>query len=136
MGKKEKKPKEDKKIKKSKVAPSSASTTSPISPIFTTPPPKPLELHDRNPNSDPVISREVAELIRPILPPLQREALHWDLLYSTDQHGMSLSTLFSQASIHRGPAVLAVKDDRDIVFGAFASETLTVMKGYYGNGAT
>ncbi|KAJ3055527.1 oxidation resistance protein 1 [Rhizophlyctis rosea] len=120
----------EKKLKKSKAAPT---TPVQISPIFSTPPPKPLTLHHRSPNSDPVIQRDIAELIRPILPPLPREALHWDLLYSTDQHGMSISTMFGKAE---GEGVLAVKDDEGRCFGVFLSEGLRIGKGYYGNGAT
>ncbi|KAI8641285.1 TLDc domain-containing protein [Parasitella parasitica] len=56
------------------------------------------------------------------------------LLYSIDQHGISLHTLYRLVKENKGPCVLVVKDEDDNVFGAFLNETLRPDKRYYGNG--
>lgn len=69
----------------------------------------------------------------------------WTLLYSVDQHGISLNTLYSlcaprvptkgEPSPPQG-ALVAVRDEKDGVFGAWVEEGVqrTGGKGYYGSG--
>ncbi|KAI9096125.1 TLD-domain-containing protein [Phlyctochytrium arcticum] len=93
----------------------------------------PLQLVGRNENCEVLLTSETAEQIRPHLPPLLRESTQWELLYSNDQHGTSLATLFGRVT---GPAVMVVEDVNGKQMGAFASERLGMQKGYYGNGAS
>ena len=63
------------------------------------------------------------------------------LVYSLDQHGISLKTLYdrsekqsSKPSAVRG-SLLAVKGSGDAIFGAWIGETIRLSKGaYYGSG--
>ncbi|EWC45037.1 hypothetical protein DRE_06317 [Drechslerella stenobrocha 248] len=80
-----------------------------------------------------LLTETVAEEIRLLLPP--RLQLHgtWTLMYSLDQHGVSLSTLYSR--LGTGAFVFVVKDTSDGVFGAFANESIHPSAGrYYGTG--
>ncbi len=49
----------------------------------------------------------------------------WKLVYSTDQHGYSLKTLYRKVR-HCGPIVLVAMDTSSHVFGAYASEDVHV----------
>lgn len=49
------------------------------------------------------------------LPRRYRLAPEMTLLYSLDQHGISLSTLYRLVKVNKGPCVLAVKDIDDNV---------------------
>jgi len=61
----------------------------------------------------------------------------WDLVYSLDQHGVSLATLYSRAKAFNSPQagfVVMVNDRREGVFGAYLSDYPHVHPHYYGNG--
>jgi hypothetical protein len=47
------------------------------------------------------------------LPRRYRLAPEMNLLYSLDQHGISLSTLYRLVKMNKGPCVLVVKDADD-----------------------
>ncbi|KAG8914587.1 oxidation resistance protein 1 [Tulasnella sp. 417] len=75
-----------------------------------------LKLAGRNESTIPVLSGEVADMLRPHLPPLPRLAKTWTLLYSTDQHGISISTLYKNVEKvygMNGGCVLAVREAID-----------------------
>lgn len=59
-------------------------------------------------------------------------------MYSLEQHGVSLTTLYERCSrkeFQKGGFVLVVKDDGGGLFGAFVNERLRVSGGrYYGTG--
>ncbi|ORX50753.1 TLD-domain-containing protein [Piromyces finnis] len=95
----------------------------------------PLKLIGRNELTTPIINNWVAEQIRTKIPHLYKEAIKWKLLYSIDQHGLSLNTLYSNVK-HAGPCVMAIITDNDEIFGAFTPEPFdpTISKSYYGNG--
>ncbi len=57
------------------------------------------------------------------------------MIYSTDQHGISLTTLYRDCESSPGPLLIVIKDEFDELFGAFASETLHVQTGFYGDGS-
>lgn len=57
----------------------------------------------------------------------------WKLVYSTDQHGYSLKTLYRKVR-HCGPIVLVAMDTSSHVFGAYASEDVHESCRYYGTG--
>lgn len=85
-----------------------------------------------------------ATQIRPHLPALVRLTRTWTLLYSLDQHGISLNTLYARcqpripsASEPNPPkgAIVVVKDSLDGVFGAWVGEGIERGRGgYYGTG--
>ncbi|KAG8215521.1 TLD-domain-containing protein [Butyriboletus roseoflavus] len=91
-----------------------------------------------------VLSEEIADLLRPHLPALTKLPRHWTLLYSLDQHGISLNTLYARCEpripsrAHPNPpkgGLLVIQDAHDAVFGAWLSEGVKLEKGgYYGSG--
>ena len=129
-----------------------------------------LELVGRKASSTPVLSPALAGLVstsllnnqlsdmflqlRSHLPALSRLSKFWTLIYSLDQHGISLNTLYSRCDAHltRKPApgevpgvakgmLLVVKDAADdgedeAVFGAWVADGITPNKGkgYSGGG--
>ena len=73
--------------------------------------------------------------LRPYLPALKRLARSWLLLYSLDQHGISLNTLYTRCEAHQGSALLVLRDSNDAVFGVWMGEGIKQCKGsYYGSG--
>ncbi|TPX67195.1 hypothetical protein SpCBS45565_g03972 [Spizellomyces sp. 'palustris'] len=113
---------------------SESSITPALSPIWDpSEQPRPVQLLGRSEDTDIILTEQMAEQIRPHLPPILRESTKWELLYATDQHGISLATLFRLVT---GPALLVVEDTHGRIMGAFASETLGMRKGYYGNGSS
>ncbi|KAI9352261.1 TLD-domain-containing protein [Zopfochytrium polystomum] len=84
-----------------------------------------------------LLTQAIADQLRPHLPPLLREASRWRLIYSIDHHGISINTLYRKCEEEAAgqPVLLVVKDGRDGVFGAFASEAFKVQLGYHGNGS-
>ncbi|KAG0173419.1 oxidation resistance protein 1 [Apophysomyces sp. BC1015] len=94
----------------------------------------PLALVDRRPDTVQVLTDNIAEQFRPYLPRRYRLAPQWQLLYSLDQHGISLSTLYNLVQSNIGPCMLAIRDADDQVFGAFLNETLKSGTSYYGTG--
>ncbi|KAI8886012.1 TLD-domain-containing protein [Backusella circina FSU 941] len=93
-----------------------------------------LRLKDRKVDTDPVLSSDIANSLRLQLPSRYRLSSEWTLLYSLDQHGISMSTLYRLVKGNKGPIVLAVKDADDNIFGAFLNETLKSGPRYYGTG--
>lgn len=95
----------------------------------------PLKLEGRLETSIPILTNRMAEQIRTKIPSLYKEAIHWKLLYSIDQHGLSLNTLYSNIK-HAGPCVMAITTENDEVFGAFTSEPFdpTISNRFYGSG--
>ncbi|EJD44611.1 TLD-domain-containing protein [Auricularia subglabra TFB-10046 SS5] len=77
--------------------------------------------------------------LRGYLPPLARLESTWTLLYSLDQHGISLSTLYKRCANpvdEETPrlALLVVRDADDGVFGAFVPDGVVMHRRYYGSG--
>ena len=86
---------------------------------------------------DKFSNRIVIELckLRPYFPALARLPRSWTLLYSLDQHGISLNTLYTRCDTFNGSVVVVMKDSDDAVFGAFMGEGVHPSKGgYYGSG--
>ncbi|KAI9318404.1 TLD-domain-containing protein [Dichotomocladium elegans] len=92
------------------------------------------QLVERRPDTVPVLSTSMADQLRPFLPRRYRVAPQWTLLYSLDQHGTSLATLYRRVGTNKGPCLLAIKDANDQVFGAFLNEALKPNPSYYGTG--
>ncbi|KAI8641729.1 TLD-domain-containing protein [Parasitella parasitica] len=57
----------------------------------------------------------------------------WSLLYSLDQHGASLNTLYRKC-FNNGPCLLVIRDSQDEVFGAYLSEGVHIDTSCYGTG--
>ncbi|CAO3662674.1 unnamed protein product [Umbelopsis ramanniana] len=92
-----------------------------------------LKLLNRRPDTDPVLTESLADALRPHLPVRLRLTSSWTLLYSLDQHGISLSTLYQKVK-GKGPCILAIKDDNDKIFGGYLNEPLKPSSAYYGTG--
>ncbi|KAJ1560356.1 oxidation resistance protein 1, partial [Cladochytrium tenue] len=85
-----------------------------------------------------LLTPQIADALRPHLPPLHREATRWRLVYSLDRHGISINTMYRQCEPlvdEAAPALLVVRDDAGSVFGAFASDAFRPRSGFYGNGS-
>jgi hypothetical protein len=93
-----------------------------------------INLHGRNQDTPAVMTKQIAEELRAFLPPLQKESNHWDLVYSIDQHGISIHTMFQMAQDSGCPCVLVLRTDHNAILGAYLSEPPNFRKGYYGNG--
>ncbi|KAE9393145.1 TLD-domain-containing protein [Gymnopus androsaceus JB14] len=106
------------------------------------------ELKGRREATLGVLDVELAEMIRAQLPALARLPRAWKLLYSLDQHGISLHTLYdkceNQPNLRTGSsgfstkvgALVVMKDSGDAVFGAYMGDGIKQSKGkgYYGSG--
>ncbi|PPQ91095.1 hypothetical protein CVT25_013133 [Psilocybe cyanescens] len=109
-----------------------------------------VELVGRKASTTPILSSDLAGMLQPSLPALSRIPRSWNLIYSLDQDGISLNTLYTRSEAHatRRPkagevminnnAMLVVIQDADgAVFGAWLSEGIRMDrrgKGYYGGG--
>ncbi|XP_055997399.1 nuclear receptor coactivator 7-like isoform X3 [Ostrea edulis] len=58
----------------------------------------------------------------------------WTLVYSTEQHGFSLKTLYRDMHGVDSPVMLLVKDTDDFIFGALTSCELKPSDHFYGTG--
>ncbi|KAM0756691.1 TLD-domain-containing protein [Meredithblackwellia eburnea MCA 4105] len=117
-----------------KPSPKPANTWTPSADPFGVDSVPPLKLLGRKETVKGVLDEEVAESIRPHLPPRSRLSPRWTLVYSLDAHGISLSTLYSRSSTFfkanggggdRG-CVLVVRDTRGGIFGAYVNEELVL----------
>lgn len=84
-----------------------------------------------------VLTEKLAEEIRLMMPTRLQVLENWDLVYSLDQHGVSLSTLYARCKSLNSPQagfVVIVRDRRDNIFGAYLSDYPHVHPHYYGTG--
>ncbi|KAI6030112.1 TLD-domain-containing protein [Pisolithus marmoratus] len=105
---------------------------------------KGINLCGRREGTVPVLVEDVANSLRVHLPALIRLSRNWTLLYSIDQHGISLNTLYSHCEpriptkAERNPpsgALLVVRDSLDGMFGAWVGEGIMKgQNGFYGSG--
>ncbi|KAM0322425.1 hypothetical protein ACHAQA_009492 [Verticillium albo-atrum] len=107
---------------------------------FRPPPLDPIVLRgyrDATPVTARLLSHAVAEEIRIMLPERLRIMEDWNLVYSLEQDGASLHTLYAKAAAVYGRRigfVLVVRDDAGGTFGAYLSEHPRPAPGYFGNG--
>jgi len=97
----------------------------------------PVELLGRSPATTTVLEHKLARELRAALPALHRLAKSWTLLYSLDQHGISLSTLYTRCATapEGGGTILALRDADGALFGTWIGEPLRMHAGsYYGSG--
>ena len=57
----------------------------------------------------------------------------WTNLYSTERHGVSLTTFFNKTK-RKGPTYLIIEDDAGFCFGAYISDSWEPQRSYYGTG--
>jgi hypothetical protein len=84
-----------------------------------------------------ILQRAVAEEVRLLVPPRLQLMDHWELCYSLEQNGSTLSTLYKLCDAHRGKRggfVLVVRDGEGGVFGAYLTEPPRPQSHYYGSG--
>ncbi|CAL1697514.1 unnamed protein product [Somion occarium] len=94
-----------------------------------------VKLVGRKEMTTPVLTVQVADMLRPYFPALARLPHSWTLLYSLDQHGISLHTLYSRCDGFLGSTLVIMKDSNDTMFGAWLGEGVHPSKGsYYGSG--
>ena len=91
-------------------------------------------LHGSTSQPPSVLSEAAATWLRGELP-LRYNVREWHLLFSTEQHGCSLRTLYSRLAGHEA-SLLVLLDDRQHTFGAFVAEPWEAGGGYFGNGET
>ncbi|KIW02910.1 uncharacterized protein PV09_05958 [Verruconis gallopava] len=107
---------------------------------FQPPPLTPLTLSGWRSNtkeSARLLTRALAEEIRLLVPPRLQLVENWKLIYSLEQNGTSLSTLYAQSNEYRGKRgafVLVVRDASGGTFGAYLSDALHPSAHYYGTG--
>ncbi|KAF7555038.1 hypothetical protein G7046_g6661 [Stylonectria norvegica] len=107
---------------------------------FRPPPLDPLVLHgykSNTPRSARLLAAAVAEEIRTMIPERLRIVDDWHLIYSLDQDGASLGTLYQscrQFEGQRAGFVLVIKDQEGGTFGAYLSEYPRPAHSYFGNG--
>lgn len=110
-----------------------------ISP-FQPPPLTPLSLSgwsDTTRERSRLLSRQLAEEIRLLIPPRLQLVEDWRLVYSLEQDGVSLSTLYQSVAELRGKRggyVLVVRDGGGGVFGAYLSDPPHPSPHFYGTG--
>ncbi|KAF4102678.1 nuclear receptor coactivator 7 isoform X1 [Onychostoma macrolepis] len=68
--------------------------------------------------------------------PARTQGYSWKLVYSTAQHGTSLTTLYRQMRELDRPVLMVIKDTDNQVFGAFSSDPFKVSSYCYGTGET
>ncbi|KAK9763448.1 oxidation resistance protein 1 [Basidiobolus ranarum] len=93
----------------------------------------PIKLLGGSFDEEPLLTEELAEQISRFLPRRLRLNRNWKLLFSLEQHGCTLSTLF-QVTRNKGPSVLIIRDSCGSIFGAFITEHFRPSPTYYGGG--
>lgn len=111
---------------------------------FEDPPLTPLILQGyKSTTKHRLLNNELAEEIRQHIPSLLQINHNWELLYSIDQCGTSLHTLYQNCHPKYGENmnrrrgyVLIVQDTKKNIFGAYLNDYLRPLDGryYYGNG--
>jgi len=107
---------------------------------FQPPPLTPLTLKGYKSNttqSSRLLSKALAEEIRLLVPPRLQLVDDWSLIYSLDQDGVSLATLYEKCDDYRGKRggfVLVVQDGDGGTFGAYLSESPHPSPHFFGTG--
>ncbi|CAD6443133.1 b1ef07ff-31fb-4e32-a1d2-eda6251cfc14 [Sclerotinia trifoliorum] len=107
---------------------------------FQPPPLYPVTLRGWRENTDPsaqLLSRALAEEIRLLVPPRLQLCEEWNLVYSLEQDGVSLGTLYKKCDELRGLRngfVLVVRDGEGGLFGAYLTEAPHPAPHYFGTG--
>lgn len=84
-----------------------------------------------------LLGKGLAEEIRLLVPPRLQLVDNWEVVYSLEQNGVSLATLYKKAEEYRGRRggfVLVVRDESGGVFGAYLSDAPHPQSHFFGNG--
>ncbi|PVU89472.1 hypothetical protein BB561_005331 [Smittium simulii] len=92
-----------------------------------------VKLNNRANNIPCVISEHIANQLNYQFPSRIKIENNWNLVYSTDQHGISYKTLLENVE-NKGAILIAIRDSKDHVFGAFINQPLEKHPNFYGNG--
>ncbi|XP_072853151.2 nuclear receptor coactivator 7 isoform X2 [Pogona vitticeps] len=68
--------------------------------------------------------------------PARVQGYPWRLVYSTQEHGTSLKTLYRRSASLDSPVLLVIKDMDNQIFGAYATHPFKFSDHYYGTGET
>lgn len=90
-----------------------------------------VQLLGRKESTHVVLESSLADALRSRLPPRARLPRSWTLLFSIDQHGISLQTLYTRCGAHAGGALLVIRDANDRFFGAWVPDGLREGHGSY-----
>ncbi|KAI9825324.1 MAG: hypothetical protein M1819_000570 [Sarea resinae] len=107
---------------------------------FQPPPLYPLTLKGYKASTPPsarLLSRALAEEIRLLVPPRLQLVEDWKLIYSLEQDGVSLATLYKRCEEYWGRRtgfVLVVRDGDGGTFGAYLTDPPQPRPHYYGTG--
>lgn len=107
---------------------------------FQPPPLTPLTLQGYNSStslSGRLLTRALAEEIRLLMPPRLQLVDEWNLAYSLEQNGVSLSTLYEKCDGYRGKRggfVLVIRDGSGGTFGAYLSDAPHPSAHFFGTG--
>ncbi|RFU29121.1 hypothetical protein B7463_g7218, partial [Scytalidium lignicola] len=107
---------------------------------FQPPPLYPLNLkgyRESTAQSAQLLSKALAEEIRLLVPPRLQLCEEWNLVYSLDQDGVSLGTLYKKCDELRGLRngyVLVVRDGEGGLFGAYLTDAPHPSPHYFGTG--
>lgn len=105
---------------------------------FQPPPLTPLTLSGAKPGTVQILATQLAEEIRLLVPPRLQLVDSWRLIFSLEQDGSSLSTLFDKCSHfegRRGGFVVVARDTGGGIFGAYLTDAPRPSNGhYYGHG--
>jgi hypothetical protein len=80
------------------------------------------QLLGRKESTRVVLETSLTSALRSRLPPCARLPRLWTLLFSIDQHGISLQMLYTRCGAHAGGALLVVRDASDRCFGAWVPD--------------
>ncbi|SZF03798.1 unnamed protein product [Blumeria hordei] len=107
---------------------------------FQPPPLYQITLHGYHPttqDSAKLLSKSLAEEIRLLIPARLQLCEEWNLVYSLEEDGVSLGTLYKKCSTlcgRRNGFVLVVRDGKGDLFGAYLNEAPRVEPHFFGNG--
>ncbi|XP_077156316.1 nuclear receptor coactivator 7 isoform X2 [Paroedura picta] len=68
--------------------------------------------------------------------PARVQGYPWRLVYSTQEHGTSLKTLYRKSASLDSPVLLVIKDMDNQIFGSYATHPFKFSDHYYGTGET
>ncbi|MCJ1467286.1 oxidation resistance protein 1 [Pseudocyphellaria aurata] len=108
---------------------------------FQPPPLTPLSLVGFDPATSPsaqILSRALAEEIRLLVPPRLQLVDTWSLVYSLEQDGVSLATLYKKCASpdlsKNSSFVLVIRDAAGGIFGAYLTDPPRPSPSFYGTG--
>ncbi|KAI8148551.1 TLD-domain-containing protein [Fennellomyces sp. T-0311] len=93
-----------------------------------------IRLTRRDTHTWTCLNNRLAEKLRNFLPSRVAVCSQWPLLYSMDQHGSSLQTMYYRIGQYQGPCMLVIQTTDDEIFGVYISEPLQIQSRYYGSG--